>query len=124
AQPDQSGPARAVDILAERLPGVPSKPANPEKVPAEKGPAGAVAAPGAISHAPATTGPDARPTPPPPQASIGVASRNTAAAASSEGAGSPSGAPASTADAVKVSTKPVKTAAAPKPQPAIGDRPH
>src|SRR5271167_4257600 len=31
AEPDQTGAARAVDILAERLPGVPSKPENAEK---------------------------------------------------------------------------------------------
>src|SRR6202050_946104 len=31
AQPDQTGVGRAVDILAERLPGVPSKPANADK---------------------------------------------------------------------------------------------
>jgi rod shape-determining protein MreC len=119
AQPDQSGPARAVDILAERLPGVPSKPEN-----AEKGPAGAVAAPGTVSHAPAGTGPDAKPAPAPPQVSIGAVARKAAAAASSEGAGSPSGAATATPDAVKASPKPVKTAAAPKPQPAVEDRPH
>jgi rod shape-determining protein MreC len=120
AQPDQSGPARAVDILAERLPGVPSKPES-----AEKGSVGAVAAPGTVSHGTASTAPDAKPKPtPPPQASIGAASRNAAAATSSEGAEPPSGTATTTTDTVKASAKPVKTAAAPKPQPAVEDRPH
>ena len=46
AQPDQTGAARAVDILAERLPGVPSKP--PED--AEKGAAPGAVAPGAVGR--------------------------------------------------------------------------
>jgi len=111
AEPDHTGAARAVDILAERLPGVPSKPEN-----AEKGPAPAIAAPG-----------DAKPKAAPPQASISGAHApsNAATAASSAGVGSsPSGTPATATDSVKVSPKPVKTAVAPKPQPAVEDRPH
>src|SRR5271155_74493 len=53
AEPDQTGATRAVDILAERLPGVPAKPEEN----AEKGAAG-TAAPGTAAATPgaATTG--------------------------------------------------------------------
>jgi rod shape-determining protein MreC len=157
AEPDQTGAARAVDILAERLPGVPSKPEN-----TEKGPLPAIAAPGTLSQGPAShglipsgpvtttiTGPDAKQKAAPPQASIGAAPapRNAATAASSGSAtaprtssrtssgsspatspGSSSGTSSGTAttatDAVKDSPKPVKTAVAPKAQPAVEDRPH
>jgi rod shape-determining protein MreC len=67
AQPDQSGAARAVDILAERLPSVPAKP--PEA--AEKGVAPGSVTPGAVAPgaapvvAPKTTGSDAKPEAPP-----------------------------------------------------------
>jgi rod shape-determining protein MreC len=115
AEPDQTGAARAVDILAERLPGVPSKPEN-----AEKEPTPAIAAPGTVSHGPTppgsvTTkiaGSDAKPKAAPPQSSTSGASVST------PGTGT------TATDAVKVSPKPVKTAVAPKPQPAVEDRPH
>ena len=60
AEPDQTGAARAVDILAERLPGVPSKPENSEKT----------AAPG--SAAPSSPNSNAKPKAP-PAASAGSA---------------------------------------------------
>ncbi|MFZ0799487.1 MAG: rod shape-determining protein MreC [Terriglobales bacterium] len=140
AEPDRTGAARAVDILAERLPGVPSKPEN-----AEKGAAGTAAPGTATTTTGATTtgaqtgpGPDAKPKAAPPQATVNGASpaRNTMTAASSAGAGSGtvSGtSPASSsgtlttatgANAVKVSPKPVKAAVAPKPQPTVEDSPH
>jgi rod shape-determining protein MreC len=71
AQPDQSGAARAVDILAERLPSVPAKP--PEN--AEKGVAPGSVTPGAVAPAaapvvaPKTTGSDAKPEAPTPPGS-------------------------------------------------------
>src|SRR5208282_3310401 len=93
AEPDQTGAARAVDILAERLPGVPSKPEN-----AEKGAAGTAAAGTGSPAAGATTlgaqaspGSDGKAKTAPPQASASggtPAARKTATAASSAGAGS------------------------------------
>jgi rod shape-determining protein MreC len=71
AQPDQSGAARAVDILAERLPSVPAKP--PENT--EKGVAPGSVTPGAVAPAaapvvaPKTTGSDAKPEAPTPPGS-------------------------------------------------------
>jgi rod shape-determining protein MreC len=115
AQPDQTGAARAVDILAERLPTVPPKPEN-----AEKG-----AAPGTV--APTTTGSDAKPKAASPEASASSgapAARKTAMPASSSGTGSGTGATATPAPAMKVSPKPVKAAVQPKPQPAVQDSPH
>lgn len=117
-EPDQTGASRAVDILAERLPGVPSKPAADDK-----GVAPAAASPAAGSHPPAVlgtdkttaTGSDAKPAKPktaPPQASASGAS------ASSPGTGT------TEAEAVKVSPRPVKSAATPKPQAAVEDHPH
>ncbi len=163
AEPDQTGAARAVDILAERLPGVPSKPEN-----AEKGAAGTAApgtgatttgatttgatttgatTPGATATGAQTSpGSDGKPKTALPQASASgaPAARKTATAASSAGAGpgavsgpftgsSPGSSPGSSSgpkttatgtDAVKVSPKPVKTAVAPTPQPAVEDSPH
>jgi len=118
AEPDQTGTARAIDILAQRLPGVPPKPENAEKgatpVPGGGAPAPATAAPGTVPPkpvAPTTAGSDAKPKAAPPQASTSGA------------AGSPPGITAA-ATAVKVSPKPVKAAVAPKPQPAGEDSPH
>ncbi len=122
AEPDQTGAARAVDILAERLPGVPSKPENVDKN----------GLPGAI--APAT----AAPAPPPsdakkPNAPAPRASAGTGASASRTGSGSPLATGSRTASASKSATsseanqasaKPVKAAVQPKPQPAVEDSPH
>jgi rod shape-determining protein MreC len=128
AQPDQAGAARAVDILAERLPSVPAKP--PEN--GEKG-----ATP--ESAAPATPGSDAKPKAVPPQASAGSASPAAVKPTKpAPGAGTtpvpPSGKPpvpkanGSGADAVKVfpkkvSPEPVPPAVAPKPQSPVQDSP-
>jgi rod shape-determining protein MreC len=128
AQPDQAGTARAVDILAERLPSVPPKP--PEN--GEKG-----ATPEAA--APTTPGSDAKPKEVPPQASpgsalpTGVKPTKPAAAAGTTPtplSGKPPAPKAnvSGADAVKVSPKkvspePVSPAVAPKPQSPVQDSP-
>jgi rod shape-determining protein MreC len=137
AQPDQTGAARAVDILAERLPTVPSKPENALKADTP----GAVA-PG--TAAPKSTGSDAKPKAVSPEASAGggaPAARKTASSPSSSSgttsgtsvgtsAGTSSGTAvtASGIPAMKVSPKPVKakvtTTDAPKPQPAVEDSPH
>jgi rod shape-determining protein MreC len=137
AEPDQTGATRAVDILAERLPGVPSKPETAEKS------AAGTAAPGTGATTPAgkttgaatITGSDVTPKARPPQASASsgaTAAPKTATAASSAGTGSgtvpgnPSGS-ATTATgtaAVKISPKSVKAAVAPQPQPAVEDNPH
>ena len=103
ALPDQTGAARAVDILAERLPGVPSKPENTVQA----------GEPGAA--APSATGSDAKPKAAPAEAS---AASGTPTAKKTAGAG------ATTTDATKVSPKPVKAAADVKPQPAVEDSPH
>src|SRR6202790_1309730 len=81
AQPDQAGAARAVDILAERLPTVPSKPENAVKA----------ETPGAV--APSNTSSDAKPRAVSPEASAGggaPAARKTASSPSSS-SGSASG---------------------------------
>jgi len=123
AEPDQTGAARAVDILAERLPGVPSKPENAEKA----GVPGAVA-PGAVAP---TVGSDAKPKAAPSEASAASgapAARKTASSASSSGtssgASSATRATATGTPATKVPPQPVKAAVEPKPQPAGEDSPH
>jgi len=135
AQPDQSGTARAADILAGRLPTVPATvPAKPEN--AEKDAAPSPAAP--RTAAPTTAGSDAKPKAASPEASASSgppAVRKTAPPASSPGtssgagsgtssgtAATPAGAAAGTA-ATKASPKPEKPAVQPKPQPAVQDSP-
>jgi rod shape-determining protein MreC len=134
AEPGQTGAARAVDILAQRLPGVPSKPSEN----AEKGAAGTAATePGAATTG-AQTSPDTdgKPKPVPPQgAAINPpVTQNTATAVSSAVAGSgtlsrPSSgsspaARTTASDAAKVSPKSVKAVVVPKPQAAVQDSPH
>jgi len=138
AQPIQAGAARAVDILAERLPTVPSKPEN-----AVKADTPGAAAPGSI--APKGTNSDAKPKAVSQEATAGSgapAARKTASSPSSSGAasGTSSGTPVVTPSGnaatvtgtpdVKVSPKPVKaraatpTTTAPEPPPAVEDSPH
>jgi rod shape-determining protein MreC len=138
AQPDRSGAARAVDILAERLPSVPAKPESTEKVAAS----GAVV-PGAVetgtakpaTGAPTGVAPEAKPKPVPAPAStnsgVSTAQKKPSAASSSgtstgTGSAASSGIPASTAaqPPVKVTPKPVKAASDPKPPTATEDTPH
>jgi rod shape-determining protein MreC len=104
AQPDQKGAARAVDILAERLPGVPSKPENTGVSTAPGSAAGAGS--GAVPKAIAPSGPMAG-APVARKAADGTSSPGTAAAG-----------------ATKISPKPVKAAVEPKPLPALEDAPH
>ncbi len=128
SEPDRTGAARAVDILAERLPGVPAKPEIIQKV----------AAPGlaaAGTAKPATVAPETKPkaAPPPVSANSGVSTEQKKAPAVSSsgtstatGSAASSGTPASTAapPPVKVTPKPVKAAIDPNPQPATEDSPH
>ncbi len=124
ALPDQTGAPRAVDILAERLPGVPSKPDN-----AVQGASPGTVAPGTV--VPTATGSAAKPKAAPTEPSAGSgapAVRKTASSASSlgtsSGTSSATKAAAAASGAVKVPPQPVKTAAEPKPQPAVEDNPH
>ena len=143
AEPDQTGAARAIDILAERLPTVPPKPDD-----ATKGAAAATAAPGTVPTgttkpttakptpvAPTTAGSDAKPKAvPPPATAAAPATRKTATAASASGtpSGTASGLSSATpanstgSPATKPAPKPVKAAvpSQPKPQPAVEDTPH
>ena len=141
AQPDQAGAARAVDILAERLPTVPPKPENAAKADtpgalapgtvAPKG-AGSDAKPKAVPpEASAGSGaPAARKTASPPSSSSGAASGTSARTSVGTSVGTSSGnaAAATETPATKVSPKPVKAKAtatdAPQPQPAVEDSPH
>lgn len=116
AQPDQKGAARAVDILAQRLPTVPPPPADAAKA--------AVPGTAAPSTGPTTTstGMNTKPKPvaqAPSTDTAAPAPRKTASAATPSGAST---------DAPKVSPKPVKTAVQtetqPPPQPAVQDSPH
>jgi len=143
AQPDQTGAARAIDILAERLPTVPPKPENAAKgaVPGTASPG--TVAPGAgatttgtpttvapktvapTTGAPTTTtGSAAQPKAVPPAASASSgapAAQKTASPGSSSGTGSGTSpaTPASAAGtrAMKASPKPVKAAVQTQPQP-------
>ena len=125
AEPDQTGAVRAVDILAERLPAVPSKPED-----AVKSSVPGTVAPGTI--APPSPGSDAKPKAASPEASTASGSpavRKAANSASSAGTGSGTSSGTSpvtrTANgAAKIPPKPVKTATEPKPQPAVEDSPH
>jgi len=74
AEPERTSAARAVDILAERLPTVPPKTENTEKGDAPGAAAPGTVAPGAVAPgtvAPTTTGSDAKPKAAPPEASAG-----------------------------------------------------
>jgi rod shape-determining protein MreC len=148
AEPDQTGAARAVDILAERLPGVPSKPADANSADAAKAGAPETAAPGSVapqSIAPSNPGADAKPkTAPPPFSATSAApvnsgtpaTRKPASAASSSATVAGTGPAVSprtssrnpakpgAATATKVLPKPVTAPPEPKPQPAAEDAPH
>jgi rod shape-determining protein MreC len=121
AEPDQTGAARAVDILAERLPSVPPKSENTVKsdvpgpvVPGSEGPtrAGSVAKPKSIT--PQASSVDSAP-----------AERKTATTATSPGSSSRAPSPNGSAAAptTKAPSNPVKVVV-PTPQPAVEDTPH
>jgi len=119
AQPDQSGAMRAVDILAERLPTVPTKPENPAEGAVQPNAAPPTATTGST---PPGTG-VAKPKP-----SIGIGGTATA---TPQGTGA-ANASTSTTGAVKKplekpltkpSSPPVNPAEKPKPQPPAQDTP-
>jgi len=149
AQPEQAGGARAIDILAARLPSVPSKPENAEK----SASSGTSAAPGsAVAKIPAATGVAANGTPVTGTSSTGTpknvhpatpgadaqsnpkatptdAGNGATAAQSAPNAKSPAGespglASSRRASAATLSPKPVNPPADPKPQPDAPDTPH
>jgi len=129
AEPDQAGTARAVDILAERLPGVPSKPEEAGK----NGPAATAAAsagettsggtkPAASTSAPPTVAPanagsnagsDAKKSSsPPPQASgVAPAARpNAVSSASAAGSATSSAVSAAPTSGIRLGASPASTA--------------
>lgn len=141
AQPDKTGAARAVDILAERLPGVPQKTESPDKaaVPGTGTPTTAPSS--ATATAPKTPASDTKPKTAPPQANAGTGAgpaveKPKAASAVATSTGTPSTSPPVTstssaakpttarAEAAKIPPKPVKAASEPKPQPAVEEAPH
>jgi len=105
AEPDQTGATRAVDILAERLPGVPAKPPDAVKA-------------GVAGTTPATgTGSESKPKAALPPAAAGSAAPVARTSSTTK-------ATATAADAAKVPPQPVKAAVEPKPQPDVEDSPH
>ncbi|MFZ1919516.1 MAG: rod shape-determining protein MreC [Terriglobales bacterium] len=146
AEPEQAGPMRAVDILAERLPTVPPKEdaATQGTDKTTAGGTGAAPPSAAVPNVSAPSGGAASPSVPktttpqaagpgggvgsgtvPGTATAGV--KKAAASATSSGAsgtGSTTTATAQPATAVtKPATKPVKSTVTPKPQPASQDTP-
>ncbi|MFY9558702.1 MAG: rod shape-determining protein MreC [Terriglobales bacterium] len=114
ATPDQTGPVRAADVLAERLPSVPPKPPDA----AAGGPASGAAPPSGAGAGAKPVAPKPK-TPSPATAGAGgtpVARKPATSAPSAETTA------AGTA-AVKVSQQSVKPADQPKPQPPALDNP-
>jgi rod shape-determining protein MreC len=135
AQPEQTGPMRAVDILAERLPTVPPK-QDAATEGTDKTAAGGTGAVTPNTAVPNTGAPSRAPSPSAPksgtpQAAVpsgGVASAGTAvvkkAAAPAPSSVGASPATGSSATALtKPGTKPVKSTVTPTPQPAAQDTP-
>ncbi|MFI5113935.1 MAG: rod shape-determining protein MreC [Terriglobales bacterium] len=126
AEPDQSGPVRAVDILAERLPSVPPKPENAPAGTATAAPPGTAQSPSAsaqsgtaapsVSGPNSAAGPDAKPKTPAPASGGPPVARKPAAT----GPGAPT---AGGSPPVKISQKTAKPPAEPKPQPPPEDNP-
>jgi len=114
--PDQAGPVRAADVLAERLPTVPPRPAEP----AGAAPTGAAPQSGAeLESKPVQPKPKA----PAPAGDGSVAApvaRKTATAAPSAGTAAK---PATPGTEVKATEKSMKPAVEPKPQPPAQDNP-
>jgi rod shape-determining protein MreC len=128
ATPEQTGPVRAADILAERLPSVPPKP--PDVAPKAEGTAAqAAAAPGQKAPAAATAlpaGPKAGPASGPtnkPKAATPTADASGAVPASPKPVTKAPSSPANGANTVKVSQESAKPAVQPKPQPPAQDNP-
>jgi rod shape-determining protein MreC len=118
ATPDQAGPMRAADILAERLPSVPPPKPAPT-TPGEKLPTGTSNSPGGTEAKPAT------PKPKPATLVAPTAGANTAVTKEEAGTSLPSAAPTSTGSgstAAGASEKPVKPNDV-QPQPPPEDNP-
>jgi len=150
AQPEQAGGARAIDILAARLPSVPSKPdavaakiASPNTAPsggvATKTPTNGVTAgtptPGSAATGTAKTThpvtPDAivqsKPKAKPPDASNGApaaGSEPTAESPVRDSSGPPPASKAATLSPTPAKTTPLKTMGDPKPPSESPDSPH
>ena len=124
AQPEETGAARAVDILAQRLPGVPQKPEATEKATAA-GTAEPSKSPNTVPKTAPTPGPDAKPKSALPQASTlnGTSAPKPARPATPTGIGT---APAAGSAAPKsnITGDPAKVPAKPKQPPATEDAPH
>jgi rod shape-determining protein MreC len=147
AEPEQAGPMRAVDILAERLPTVPPKQdaSTPGADKTTAGGAGAVTPNAAVPNVGAASGGAASPGVPitgTPQAAVpggGVASGTVPSAATAVVKKASASAPSSAASGIgstaaaattrpatavtKPATKPVQSTVTPKPQPASQDTP-
>ena len=147
AEPEQAGPMRAVDILAERLPTVPPKQdaSTPGADKTTAGGAGAVTPNAAVPKVGAASGGAASPGVPitgTPQAAVpggGVASGTVPSAATAVVKKASASAPSSAASGIgstaaaattrpatavtKPATKPVQSTVTPKPQPASQDTP-
>jgi rod shape-determining protein MreC len=132
AQPDKTNAARAVDILAERLPTVPSNRENADKTAAPE--TGTPKTATAKAVAPANSGLDAKPkaaasdafassgVPAPSKPAPSAPSRVNSSGNPSENP--PAAKPAASGIDPTKPPKPVKAAAEPKPQTVVGDSPH
>ncbi|PWT84597.1 MAG: rod shape-determining protein MreC [Acidobacteria bacterium] len=144
ATPDQVGPVRASDILAERLPSVPPKPAENAAgttgaVTPKKNPDGTTPATEATTVKPGTASPSNpgamnaataphKPAWPPPNAGLNAETKPKTVPANATGTSPSAGQvkPAVTTQsgtAVKVSDEPPRPAVQPKPQPPAQDSP-
>jgi rod shape-determining protein MreC len=154
SQPDKTGAARAVDILAERLPTVPTKPENAEKAAASGADTPGTVTPKSVTPkivtpqtvspttaapktlAPTIAGSDAKPKAPPSNVSTSggaTATRKPATSASTNSSGTSIGSSSRAASATKPTAagadatkapKPLKATVEPKPQPVVEDAPH
>jgi len=128
-QPDKTGAARAVDILAERLPTVPSKPENAEKAATPGADTPRIVTPKSVAPetvspttatpktlAPTIVGPDVKPRTAPSNASIGsgATTAHKSATPLSTNSSASTTKPAAAADATKE----------PNAQPVVEDAPH
>ena len=111
ATPDQSGPVRAADVLAERLPTVPPKPAEAPGVAAQSGEA--------LESKPAQPKPKA----PAPAGGMPAPAPATHKAAPPVPATGTTGQSTTSGTAAKASEKSVKPADEPKPQPPTESKP-
>jgi rod shape-determining protein MreC len=117
AEPEQTNAVRAVDILAQRLPGVPSKPES-----AEKGLLGTAPAGTKTGAAPTGADPAKPETAAPKSPGATTTAKTTSAAPLNRGLGNK---PTATPSQASISSAPrVKAAAAPQPAPAAEEPEH